>query len=423
MPELTIDMPLSPPPPAQAKFVAEPRPKLVAAGTHREDGTLTGLAVAATGKEFVAVSSDGMLSLWSEQDGHWLRSLWKELPAKCAGLACGFSADEELVAIGLGARAGEASPSVSGGVIIVDRARFDIEYAEIEAFGDVGVGIGGGRQRERKKERKKARSKEERKKERKKEKRKEKISLPSSHPPQVTAVAFATSGASFAAGCADGCIAVYSCSGRGSPLLSRLCILHTAHGQSIVSLDFSNGGEFLQSTCSGPQLHHWDLRRSTSERADGSTGGKLVTASKPVAQASWQTWTAPVGWPVQGLWAVRPARRRPFRLETDIDAGFTVAGSRLGTLSVFSAPALVRPEEEAQELVAHSSRVVGVRLAKSGSRVVSLGDGRYGGVAVWDLLHGDAAAAARGVGGVGAARHGGTSAFATTECAKVHEYL
>ena len=123
----------------QAKIAAEPRAQLIAAGAHREDGILTGLALAATGKEFVTVSSDGMLSLWEEEGKSWVRSIWKELPASCAGFTCAFSAEEKLVAIGLGPRAGAESSIVAGGIIIVNRACFHIEYAEIEAFGDVAV--------------------------------------------------------------------------------------------------------------------------------------------------------------------------------------------------------------------------------------------------------------------------------------------
>ena len=63
------------------------------------------------------------------------------------------------------------------------------------------------------------------------------------------------------------------------------------HSGSVLHIDFSQDGRVLQSTSNDYELLFWDVNT-----------GKQLTRPSSLRDQKWQTFTCPLGWPVQGIW-------------------------------------------------------------------------------------------------------------------------
>ncbi|CAM9297903.1 unnamed protein product, partial [Heterosigma akashiwo] len=63
------------------------------------------------------------------------------------------------------------------------------------------------------------------------------------------------------------------------------------HNSYISHLDFSRDSQYLQSTCGAYELLFCDAH-----------SGAQVPAASQLRNVRWETWTLPLGWPVQGIW-------------------------------------------------------------------------------------------------------------------------
>jgi microtubule-associated protein-like 6 len=63
------------------------------------------------------------------------------------------------------------------------------------------------------------------------------------------------------------------------------------HSGSVLHIDFSEDGRVLQSTSNDYELLFWDVN-----------SGKQITHVKSLRDQKWETFTCPLGWPVQGIW-------------------------------------------------------------------------------------------------------------------------
>ena len=63
------------------------------------------------------------------------------------------------------------------------------------------------------------------------------------------------------------------------------------HSGSVLHIDFSQDGRVLQSTCNSYELLFWDVN-----------SGKQITHASSLRDQKWNSFTCPLGWPVQGIW-------------------------------------------------------------------------------------------------------------------------
>eukprot|EP00294_Goniomonas_avonlea_P000545 CAMPEP_0114552826 /NCGR_PEP_ID=MMETSP0114-20121206/7328_1 /TAXON_ID=31324 /ORGANISM="Goniomonas sp, Strain m" /LENGTH=919 /DNA_ID=CAMNT_0001737721 /DNA_START=48 /DNA_END=2807 /DNA_ORIENTATION=+ len=90
-----------------------------------------------------------------------------------------------------------------------------------------------------------------------------------------------------AAGSHDDCIHIYDC-GCDYRHMGRC----QGHSSFITAMDWSLDSEFLQTTSGANELYYWAMTPSI----------KKLSSSKQVRDLEWNTWTCPLGWPVQGIW-------------------------------------------------------------------------------------------------------------------------
>ncbi|EGR30797.1 hypothetical protein IMG5_123400 [Ichthyophthirius multifiliis] len=64
------------------------------------------------------------------------------------------------------------------------------------------------------------------------------------------------------------------------------------HSSAITHIDFSRDGNYIHSTCQAYELLFWDV----------NIGKQLTSGASHLKDEMWATWTATLGWPVQGIW-------------------------------------------------------------------------------------------------------------------------
>lgn len=149
----------------------------------------------------------------------------------------------------------------------------------------------------------------------------------------------------------------------------------TKHKKFITHLDFSMDSATLQSNCGGYELLFYN-----------TVDGTQNPSASSVKNVDWASWTCPLGWPVQGVWAD----------ETEDDAGsgsqinavhrsnskeLVATADEFGNVKLFNYPCLEKGAGFV-EGKGHSSHVTNIRFNKSDAAVVTVG-GNDRSVFVW----------------------------------------
>ena len=132
------------------------------------------------------------------------------------------------------------------------------------------------------------------------------------------------------------------------------------HRGAVVSADWSKDGAVVRSTCRAREILHFDARSGRQAVGD-------------FRDAEWATWTAPLGFPVMGVFQnggaggdeINSVSRRDVFSSRDGDAATTVvaAGDDFGRVRVFRWPCVAREAPAVEEIETHASHVSCVRFA------------------------------------------------------------
>jgi len=133
------------------------------------------------------------------------------------------------------------------------------------------------------------------------------------------------------------------------------------HNSYISHLDFSRDSQYLQSTCGAYELLFCDAH-----------SGAQVPAASQLRNVRWETWTLPLGWPVQGIWP-------PCSDGTDINSvarshscTLLATADDFGKVKLFRYPCADKTADF-QEYSGHSSHVTNVRWTASDECLISTG--------------------------------------------------
>lgn len=138
---------------------------------------------------------------------------------------------------------------------------------------------------------------------------------------------------------------------------------HTLHGHTapVLHLDWSSDGRFVQSCCARCELFFWDAH-----------SGERVQDPTAIRDVLWESWSAPLGWPVQGIYPkmsdgsdINAAHRSP-------DGRLLVTSDDFRKVNLFRFPC--GPGSAAcRSTAAHAAHVSAVRFTADGKHVISLG--------------------------------------------------
>lgn len=213
-----------------------------------------------------------------------------------------------------------------------------------------------------------------------------------------------------AVGAADGGICVLELlpggAGGAEPAVRLECFFDlSAHERDTLKLapaavahfDWSSAGEFLQTNTADGELRFWEVPKLANfvqddgsvadDLGDGKTESLKQTRPSKLVFEQWQSWTCPLGWPVQGCWRggggeINAVHRAP-------GAGkYLATAGDASKVSVYYYP-VVSKGAKSVDLEAHAGAVANVRWrgADPGGamNLVSVGAADRG-VFVWRLL-------------------------------------
>jgi len=147
----------------------------------------------------------------------------------------------------------------------------------------------------------------------------------------------------------------------------------TKHNHHITQLDFSTDSATLQSNCGGYELLFYNTIDGTHNPSASS-----------VKNVEWESWTCPLGWPVQGIWQEEDEGGANINsVHRSNSKDLVAAADELGRVRLYNYPCL----ESGAAFVegrGHSSHVTNVRFNKTDSFLVTVG-GNDRTVCVWKL--------------------------------------
>lgn len=105
----------------------------------------------------------------------------------------------------------------------------------------------------------------------------------------ISDVKFSPDGTILAAGSHDNAIYIHL---SNAPKLKQKVKPLKKHSSYITHIDFSLDGNNIHSNCGAYELLFWDV----------NTGKQVTAGATQFRDDKWATWTATLGWPVQGIW-------------------------------------------------------------------------------------------------------------------------
>ena len=173
---------------------------------------------------------------------------------------------------------------------------------------------------------------------------------------------FSPDGKSFAVGCMDNKIYIYSLE---SFRLKATCDKHNSY---IRFFDFSKDGGYIQSD-SG------DFDHLYFETSDGS----FFAAQSQLKNMEWNSWTCLYGWPVQGIWPsylerTEEGKPDPTSLHRTLDQQLTCVGNEKGGVRVYNCPVVNKTAQYLEESKpTHTGEVGNTRFSIDGKYAISVG--------------------------------------------------
>ncbi|EAR94225.2 HELP domain protein (macronuclear) [Tetrahymena thermophila SB210] len=145
------------------------------------------------------------------------------------------------------------------------------------------------------------------------------------------------------------------------------------HSSYITHIDFSLDGNNLHSNCGAYELLFWDV----------NTGKQIPSGATQFRDEKWVSWTATLGWPVQGIWpeaadgtdinAVDRSNSTYSRNDTPPDNYYLLAtGDDFSQVNIFRYPC-IKKGSKAVVGKGHSSHVTNVKFSKNDDYLISTG--------------------------------------------------
>ena len=138
------------------------------------------------------------------------------------------------------------------------------------------------------------------------------------------------------------------------------------HSSAITHIDWSVDSRFIHSTCQAYELLFFD-----------TNGQQITRGATMFRDEDWATWTATLGWPVQGIWRSEMDGsdiNMVDRSQKSFDSGYRVlaCAEDTGLVRLYRYPCL-KKNSDFVEGRAHSSHVTNVRFNKSDTYIFSTG--------------------------------------------------
>jgi hypothetical protein len=199
------------------------------------------------------------------------------------------------------------------------------------------------------------------------------------------------------------------------------------HSSTVLHIDWSRCGRYLQSQCSARELLRWRVgaRPSCAQHSPAHVArvGRPASASALVSSAmaqglvKWHTWTCTIGFPVMGIYPDGSDTGHVNVCDVSRAGDLVVTGDDDGLLKVLHHPCVVE-DAPSKAYMGHSTKVANCCFTAGDTYVVSVGsdacvfqyrlvraetEARRGGAGKFENSAGSAALSAAGEGGEGAA--------------------
>jgi len=142
----------------------------------------------------------------------------------------------------------------------------------------------------------------------------------------IRVVKFSPDASILAIGSEDSCIYTYN----AKDFFSKRNTI-SVHKAPVLYLDFTADGRYLMSVDSTKRISYSEV-----------SSGMHIPSPATLREEKWATWSAPVGWPVQGLWICQPMGVEPTSMQRSWGGMLIAAGSTAGRLAVAHNPCQAR---------------------------------------------------------------------------------
>ena len=144
------------------------------------------------------------------------------------------------------------------------------------------------------------------------------------------------------------------------------------HSSSVLHVDWSSDGNYLQTCCARCELLFWDAQT-----------GERILEPRTLCDVTWATWTCPLGLPVQGIYPKMSDGSDITAVHRSPDGRLLVTADDFRKVNLFAFPC--GPGSAAcRSTAVHAAHVASVRFTADGKHVISLG-GPDLSVVVWRI--------------------------------------
>lgn len=174
---------------------------------------------------------------------------------------------------------------------------------------------------------------------------------------EISEIKFDAESKIMAVGAHDSMIYLYSVEKKFKPLRKL-----KGHHSTILHIDFTEDGSALKSVCTSYEILFFDT----------STGKQLTSGASGYRDEKWATYTARLGWHVQGIWPPCADGSDINSVDRSPEGLVTATADDFGFVKLFKFPS---PVEKAacKEYIGHSSHVTKVRFHKHVPYLMSAG--------------------------------------------------
>ena len=215
--------------------------------------------------------------------------------------------------------------------------------------------------------------------------------------PCVTDVKFSLSGEMLAVASQDRAIYLFAVDVTRTPVARKTTVLRK-HTAAVTRLDWSVDGRFIQSNSADYEALHWEVLPSDSpldlyayfagvenpdeDDANDPTKFRPRLHKRPydLRDADWESWTCPLGWPVQNIWPDQSVGDDINAVDRSHRRDVIVTADDFQYIRLMSFPCI--PGVECKPYRAHSESVTGAKFTHNDSYVVSIG-GADNTILVW----------------------------------------
>lgn len=174
---------------------------------------------------------------------------------------------------------------------------------------------------------------------------------------EISEIRFDPTSKIMAVGAQDSMIYLYSVEKKFKPLRKL-----KGHHSRILHIDFTENGDALKSVCTSYEILFFD----------SGTGKQVTSGASSYKDENWDTYTARLGWHVQGIWPAFADGSDINSVDRSPDGTVCATADDFGFVKLFKFPS---PVEKAsfQQYIGHSSHVTKVRFHKKISYLISTG--------------------------------------------------